>query len=311
MLNSIFWGNEADGAGTDPDDQVYFDANSVADVLYSCVQDDSQGGTVPYSATNIDEDPNFIDAPAGNYRLQSGLSHAIDAGSNSLLYPYGVFAYSDLDGDMRIQNGTVDMGCYEDGEEPACLFNGYDDTDFDFKYWNLLSKSGTPAVLDHGWQYVKISCGVVRAEFKVEDSDNCSGFNDKRQWGECTFEIDVPYDGYPVTLMVRGRTEKRNPGYDRGSIFVERNEVMVQEVFIDSDEHDDGTSCITEENEDKTVTITLDAGITTVEFRADTVDSVHHTDCYFDFTLAAGIEIPEHISGTVYYPQQNPEDQMF
>ncbi len=68
------------------------------DVSYSDVQGWS-GGT-----GNIDEDPLFVDAAGGDYRLQGG-SPAIDAGT-----PSGAPA-SDLDGNLR--DALPDMGAYE------------------------------------------------------------------------------------------------------------------------------------------------------------------------------------------------------
>ena len=54
-------------------------------------------------------DPNFMDAASGDYRLAAG-SPCIDAGDN--LY---VTSDTDLAGNARIVNGTVDIGCYEYG----------------------------------------------------------------------------------------------------------------------------------------------------------------------------------------------------
>lgn len=70
---------------------------------------------------NIDVDPQFVDAAAGNFRLDRG-SPCIDAGGNAILPAY---ATADLDGTTRFVNdvavldtgaGTspiVDMGCFE------------------------------------------------------------------------------------------------------------------------------------------------------------------------------------------------------
>lgn len=52
-------------------------------------------------------DPGFVDAANGDYRL-SDSSPCIDAGRNSF-----VQGDHDLDGNSRLVNGTVDIGCYE------------------------------------------------------------------------------------------------------------------------------------------------------------------------------------------------------
>jgi len=64
----------------------------------------------------ITNDPMFVDADAANYRLKFG-SACINAGTN-LLWMVGA---TDLDGNPRIYDGTVDMGAYEFIPEP-CLF---------------------------------------------------------------------------------------------------------------------------------------------------------------------------------------------
>jgi len=58
-------------------------------------------------AGNMDANPRFIDAAAGNYRLQP-TSPCIDMGDNA--HAPGTI---DLDGNPRIFNGIVDMGAYE------------------------------------------------------------------------------------------------------------------------------------------------------------------------------------------------------
>ena len=83
--NCIVWGNVEAGGGR-------------ADVGYSS---DSSMYNCYIS------DPGFVDATNGDYRLAEG-SPCIDVGDNS----YVVTAV-DLDGNVRIVNGTVDIGCYE------------------------------------------------------------------------------------------------------------------------------------------------------------------------------------------------------
>ncbi len=56
-------------------------------------------------------DPLFIDPANGNYHLQP-CSPAINAGDNNVVTTAGIL--TDLDGNARIQGGTVDIGPYED-----------------------------------------------------------------------------------------------------------------------------------------------------------------------------------------------------
>jgi len=80
LMNCIVYGNTAPS-----------DANSRSGTLIRCF-------------TN---EPGFINASAGNYRLQYG-SACINAGSNDL-----VLGAEDLDGQVRVVAETVDIGAYE------------------------------------------------------------------------------------------------------------------------------------------------------------------------------------------------------
>ncbi len=101
--NSIFWGN-TDFWGSGEDAQLHVNPSNILNIDHSCVQ----GLTGTHGGTgNIDEDPLFADLPAGDLHLQSG-SPCIDTGDNAL-----VSSQLDLDGNLRIANGIVDMGCYE------------------------------------------------------------------------------------------------------------------------------------------------------------------------------------------------------
>jgi hypothetical protein len=76
-----------------------FNTNSTLD--YCCTQPLAAG------LNNISLDPSFVDYAAGNLRLQSN-SPCINSGNNA-----DVTTATDLDGRLRIVDGTVDMGAYE------------------------------------------------------------------------------------------------------------------------------------------------------------------------------------------------------
>ncbi|MCL2104363.1 MAG: C10 family peptidase, partial [Kiritimatiellaeota bacterium] len=99
LNNCIVWGNSATYGSS---------YNHYGSTLsYSCTAPLPSG--TDDGGSNISFDPLFVNASAGNFRLQSG-SPCIDTGSNA----YAVGDY-DLDGNPRIINGTVDMGAYEFG----------------------------------------------------------------------------------------------------------------------------------------------------------------------------------------------------
>ncbi|MBA7641265.1 hypothetical protein ES703_48941 [subsurface metagenome] len=98
VTNCILWGNTSPSGP-----QIHNDGTSSATVSYS----DVQGGWL--GAGNIDADPCFVDSAIGDYHLLPD-SPCIDAGDNSAVPPSVV---TDLDGNPRIINGTVDMGAYE------------------------------------------------------------------------------------------------------------------------------------------------------------------------------------------------------
>jgi hypothetical protein len=79
-------------------------------LVYNSIAEDDFSNISAINLTNTsNSDPLFTDSANGDYTLQSG-SPAIDAGDNSKI-PVGVV--TDLAGNTRIENTTVDMGCYE------------------------------------------------------------------------------------------------------------------------------------------------------------------------------------------------------
>jgi uncharacterized repeat protein (TIGR01451 family)/CSLREA domain-containing protein len=118
LQNSILWGNSAEYAGN----QIH-NINSTPTISDSIAQDGCPSGAACDHV--IDADPLFVwnpdpgdglwstpvDNDYGNLHLRLG-SPAIDAGDNAALPPD---VTTDLDGNPRIVNGTVDMGAYEAG----------------------------------------------------------------------------------------------------------------------------------------------------------------------------------------------------
>lgn len=102
LNNCIVWGNSASLSGPD----MFLSGGAIR---YTCASDGITHGTDGCITNN----PQFIDAPGGNYRLSYG-SPCIDAGANG--YAVGGM---DLDDNARIVDGdfdgtnTVDMGAYE------------------------------------------------------------------------------------------------------------------------------------------------------------------------------------------------------
>jgi hypothetical protein len=103
ITNSILW---------DGPNQIWNNDNSEIAITYSDVRGDWPG------ENNIDADPMFVDADGAdnvpgteddNLRLLLA-SPCIEAGDNSAIPPSLI---TDLDGNPRIINGTVDMGAYE------------------------------------------------------------------------------------------------------------------------------------------------------------------------------------------------------
>jgi predicted outer membrane repeat protein len=113
LVNSIIWENSLN--------HLQGNTYSSFTVSYSNVGGAYNGGAnwllngVTDGGNNIDRDPLFVTSvspsaepsSAGDLRLQSG-SPCINVGNNSV-----VMATTDLDGNPRIVNGTVDMGPYE------------------------------------------------------------------------------------------------------------------------------------------------------------------------------------------------------
>ena len=95
--NTIFWNNSSGGGA--PNYDILAATNCCMDVM--------REGT-----GNFSEDPQFVDAANGNYRLADG-SPCIDAGENA-----ATAGDRDLTGSARVKNDHVDIGAYENCPPP-------------------------------------------------------------------------------------------------------------------------------------------------------------------------------------------------
>jgi len=143
ITNTILWGNSAaSGSG----DEIF--NNSASSTLsHTLIEGGVNGSGVGGNdnndgGNNLDADPLFADPsdPDGpddtfatgddGLRLHFG-SPAIDVGNNGAI---PVFVGTDITGAARIQNGTVDLGAYEGGFDPALTFHVDANTGDDAKY---------------------------------------------------------------------------------------------------------------------------------------------------------------------------------
>jgi len=122
LSNTILWDNSATNGGN----EIFIEDDSCSVVLkYCCVDNTGYGFGSGVPTTTIDDsnhcifvDPQFVDADGADntagtddddLHLQD-TSPCMDAGNNSYV-PSGVT--TDLDGNPRIVNSTVDIGAYE------------------------------------------------------------------------------------------------------------------------------------------------------------------------------------------------------
>lgn len=109
IRNNIIWSNYAYGGITltnlkfdfEPADNVVFEYNDTAPA-------------VSFGTGNISTDPKFVNAAGGDYHI--AFTTCVDHGSNQSW----MTGAKDIDGNDRIRNAVVDMGCYE--REPQSGF---------------------------------------------------------------------------------------------------------------------------------------------------------------------------------------------
>ncbi len=113
--NSIFWGNSATGNGN----QIYIEYGNLI-LNYSCYSNGSNDISGSITPTNcITSNPLFVNSGSEDFRLL-GNSPAVNSGNNS----YNATA-TDIRGEARIQDVTIDMGAYEwtNGVDPMAQYS--------------------------------------------------------------------------------------------------------------------------------------------------------------------------------------------
>ena len=100
VQNNLIWDGDSSY------DDIYLQGSAGTKKLYNNVYH-KMTGLWDESGGNIDVAPLFLDPAAGNYRVQAN-SACINAG-----LPHADFGTVDADGNIRVANGTVDIGAYE------------------------------------------------------------------------------------------------------------------------------------------------------------------------------------------------------
>lgn len=130
-------------------------------------------------SNNLTEDPSFVDESNGNFRLKEN-SIAIDKG---IKVDYGEL---DLDKNMRVFNGTVDMGCYEYVKTPVTITIDGSNRD-----WSSVKSISTntgklkdlKAYKDSDYLYVCVTGNKLNSYPNIQlfinsDNDTKTGFSD-------------------------------------------------------------------------------------------------------------------------------------
>ena len=109
VYNTILYGNTAP-QGNDLTYEMY-GTTSRTDVYYSDIGDVQDNGGTYNTGNNLNVDPVFVDAPSGDYHLDTG-SPVRHAGTITVPDPPGLPS-TDLDGRARVIGPAPDMGAYE------------------------------------------------------------------------------------------------------------------------------------------------------------------------------------------------------
>lgn len=157
----------------------------------------------PNPASGADGDPLFIDAEAGDYRLQAA-SPCIDAGSNA-----DVVGTTDLAGNPRILHGVVDMGVYETDYVLLTVTNGRDVSIPSNGVHRWLTGGEGPlsvlASVDNGFtQYINAGWSMIGAEPVSGTGNSFNGVLTNDTWLAWLWKTNVRFNvtaAYPGTVV--------------------------------------------------------------------------------------------------------------
>lgn len=185
--NCIIWGNTAKTGN-----QFYLMINANATLNYSCFANSTNdvyldASTITATNNNITTDPLFVNAADGDCRLVNN-SPCVNTGRNS----YNTTS-TDVRGQTRIQNTTIDMGAYENtsGIDPVCTnpTNGGEISSDQFvcvgsapnSLTSKIKPSGFNSTLEYKWQFSFTSAS--------------SGFEDIPEYDETLEIAEIPVAG--------------------------------------------------------------------------------------------------------------------
>jgi hypothetical protein len=160
------------------------------------------------SSASLSLDPQFVDVAFSNYRLRPS-SPAIGAGTASM--PAGTTAPAiDLDGDPRVQGGTVDLGAYEyQGPVPVSVDRAT--VDFGAQRVGVASAPVTVTVMNAGATGLQISDVSVTGDYAV--ATTCRSADGIAPGASCTATVTfLPTARFARqgSLTVRGNVSQVN-----------------------------------------------------------------------------------------------------
>jgi len=185
FYNCLMWGNK-DSVGHHNSIVLYSNNSNVKSNIHHClIQGDTTSGVVGFDdntnkrfyinpsnltySKSSGKSPGFIDSANGNFNLINNCNqrgYAINRGMsgnlltqypyNTLLSQYGINIYNttDLNGNQRITDDTIDIGCYESSgtKKSLKLLTNYNDTSMCYGASKTYASKTAGTVQTYQWQ---------------------------------------------------------------------------------------------------------------------------------------------------------------